>query len=63
MRALKFVCLLIIGLVRQVCLVPQAATLAIKERRQRQRRNELEIERLDRIRNPSKYLGDDESAG
>jgi hypothetical protein len=57
MNILKRICLTIIGLVKQACLLPQSITSAIKQRRLRTVRNALEIERLDRIRNPSKYLG------
>ena len=57
MNTLKFIYLTIIQLVRQVCLLPQNVANAIKQRRRRAVRNELEVERLDRIRNPSKYLG------
>ena len=56
-NTLKFIYLTIIQLVRQVCLLPQNVANAIKQRRRRAVRNELEVERLDRIRNPSKYLG------
>jgi len=57
MRILKLIGLTVIGLVKQVWLIPQSVSFAMKQRRLRIVRNELEIERLDRIRNPSKYLG------
>ena len=57
MRALKLICLTVVELVRQAWLLPQSAAAALRKRRQRIARNELETERLDRIRNPSKYLG------
>jgi hypothetical protein len=47
----------IIQLIKQVWLLPQTVAHAISQRRQQAVRNELEAERLDRIRNPSKYLG------
>lgn len=57
MRALKLICLTVVELVRQAWLLPQSAADALRKRRQKIARNELETERLDRIRNPSKYLG------
>jgi len=57
MYVLKLICMTIIQLIRQVWLLPQTVTNAVKQRRQQAVRNELEAERLDRIRNPSKYLG------
>jgi len=56
-NALKFIGLTFIQMVRQVCLLPQTIANAAKQRRRRVVQNELEIERLDRIRNPSKYRG------
>ncbi len=47
----------IIQLIKQVWLFPQTIANAVQRRRQQMVRNELEAERLDRIRNPSKYLG------
>ncbi len=57
MYILKLIFLTIIQLVKQAWLLPQSVANAIKQRRQLGVRNELEAERLDRIRNPSKYLG------
>jgi hypothetical protein len=57
MNTLKFICLTVIQLVKQVCLLPQNIANAVKQRRLRVVQNELEVERLDRIRNPSKYRG------
>ena len=57
MNILKHICLTILQLVKQACLLPQSIVNAIQQRRQRVIRDELEAERLDRIRNPSKYLG------
>jgi hypothetical protein len=57
MYILKLICLTIIQLVKQACLLPQSAVNAVKQRRRQAVRNKLEAERLDRIRNPSKYLG------
>ena len=57
MYLLKLICMTIIQLIQQVWLFPQTVANAVKHRRQQAVRNELEAERLDRIRNPSKYLG------
>ncbi len=57
MHTLKLICLTIIQLVKQAWLLPQSVAHAVRQRRQQVVRNELEAERLDRIRNPSKYLG------
>ena len=57
MNTLKHICLAFIGLVKQVCLLPQFIARAIQQRRHQAVLDELEAERLDRIRNPSKYLG------
>jgi hypothetical protein len=57
MHTLKLICLIIIQLVKQACLLPQSVVKAIHQRRRQNVLNELEVERLDRIRNPSKYLG------
>jgi hypothetical protein len=57
MQNLKLICLTILQLVKQVWFLPQSIANAVKQRRARIVWNELEVERLDRIRNPSKYLG------
>ena len=57
MYVLKLICMTIFQLIKQVWLLPQTIANAIQQRRRRMVRNELEAERLDRIRNPSKYLG------
>lgn len=57
MNTLKLICLTLIQLVKQAWLLPQSVANAVKQRRRQAVRNELEVERLDRIRNPSKYLG------
>jgi len=57
MNALKLVCLTIFQLVKQSCLLPQTIANAVKQRRRQVVLNESEVERLDRLRNPSKYLG------
>ena len=57
MNTLKLICLTAFLLVKQAWFLPQSIALALKQRRQQTVLNELEVERLDRIRNPSKYLG------
>jgi len=57
MHALKLIGLTFIRLVKQVWFLPQSVAQAVQQRRRLAVRNELEAERLDRIRNPSKYLG------
>jgi hypothetical protein len=57
MHILKLICLTIIQLVKQAWLFPQSVVKAVHQRQRRIVLNELEAERLDRIRNPSKYLG------
>jgi hypothetical protein len=56
-NALKIICLAIIQLVKRAWLLPQAVANAVKQMRRRAVLNAHEVERLDRIRNPSKYLG------
>ena len=57
MNSLKLICLTLIQLLKQACALPQTVAQAVRERRQQAAQNEREAERLDRIRNPSKYLG------
>jgi hypothetical protein len=57
MHTLKLICLTIIHLLKQAWLLPQSVVIAVQQRRRQIDRNKLEAERLDRIRNPSKYLG------
>jgi len=57
MRTLKIICLTIFHLVKQAWLLPRSLANAAKDRRRQIVLDELEAERLDRIRNPSKYLG------
>jgi hypothetical protein len=47
----------ILQLIKQVWALPQTISNAVQQRKQRTVVNELEAERLDRIRNPSKYRG------
>jgi len=57
MQTLKLICLTVLQLLKQVLLFPQSVTNAFKQRRRQVVLNEHEAERLDRIRNSSKYLG------
>lgn len=57
MYMLKLICLNIVNLVKQAWLLPQTVALALQQRRRKLARQEFETERLDRIRNPSKYAG------
>ena len=57
MNILKLIGLTLIQLVKQVWFLPQSIANAVRYRRRRVAWSEHETERLDRIRNPSKYLG------
>jgi hypothetical protein len=57
MNTLKLICLTIIQLIKQAWLLPQSVAIAAKQRRRRTVLDEREAERLDRLRNPSKYIG------
>jgi hypothetical protein len=53
----KRIGLTFIQLVKEAWLLPKTISHVFKQRQQRILVNELEVERLDRIRNPSKYCG------
>ena len=57
MHILKLICLTVFQLVKQVWFLPKSVANAVQQRRRRVVLKALEVERLDRIRNPSKYLG------
>jgi len=57
MHALKLIFARIAGLVQLAGRLPYSVALALKQRRRQFALNLIEAERLDRIRNPSKYLG------
>ena len=57
MQTLKLIYLTILQLVKQVRFLPRSVANAVQQRRRQVVLNGLEAERLDRIRNPSKYLG------
>ena len=57
MYTLKLIGLTIANLVKQAWLLPQTVALALQQRQRKLARQLSETERLDRIRNPSKYAG------
>ena len=57
MNILKLIYLTIIQVAKQAWLLPQTIARAVAQRRRQTVLDEHEVERLDRIRNPSKYLG------
>jgi len=59
MDTLKRVFLTFYQLLKQIGQLPQTIAAALKERRRQAARHAFEVDRLDRIRNPSKYRGKD----
>jgi hypothetical protein len=57
MNILKRIGLRLVQLVDQAISLPKTISNAVKQRQQRTILEALEVERLDRIRNPSKYRG------
>ena len=57
MENLKLICQAIVSLGHQVWHFPRSVMGVIQQRRQQIVLDKVEAERLDRIRNPSKYLG------
>jgi hypothetical protein len=57
MQILMLIWRTIVNLFKQAWLLPKTIALALQQRRRQIARHEFEIERLDRIRNPSKYAG------
>ena len=57
MNKLKRSCQPLLQGIKRVCFLPQTIASLVKRRQQQKVLNGLEAERLDRIRNPSKYLG------
>ena len=57
MNILKTIYQTLAALVKQALLVPRSVAIATRLKRRQVARDEFEAERLDRIRNPSKYLG------
>ncbi len=54
---LKLIGLRLMNLVKQAWRLPQTLALRDQQRREQFTRHEFEAERLDRLRNPSKYQG------
>lgn len=57
MQILKLICQTMVELLTRVRRLPRKLAATFKRRRQQLILHALEAERLDRIRNPSKYLG------
>lgn len=57
MKTLKLIGFTIIQLFKQVWFLPRTIAEATRRKQRWMVRNKLEAERLDRIRNPDKYLG------
>ena len=59
MDTLKQICQSLQQLLKQIGRLPQSIPAALQARRRQAARNAFEVDRLDRIRNPSKYRGKD----
>jgi hypothetical protein len=57
MHALKLICERTVALIKEVLRLPSFFANGLGQRRRQIALEALEAERLDRIRNPSKYLG------
>jgi hypothetical protein len=57
MQVLKFVCQKLVRLLYALLRLPYSVACLLEERRNQSALNRLEAERLDRIRNPAKYVG------
>jgi len=57
MHIFKVICLTIFELAKQAWEFPAAVAANLRKRRRVVATNEVEAERLDRLRHPSKYLG------
>jgi hypothetical protein len=57
MQVLMIIWRTIVNLAKQAWLLPKTISLALQHRRRQVARIQFETERLDRIRNPSKYAG------
>jgi len=55
MNRLKHICRTVIELIKRAGLIPRAIVEDANNRQRREAVNEMEAERLDRIRHPSKY--------
>ena len=57
MNIFKIICLTFFELAKQVLAFPATVAANIRRKRRSTEVNEAEAERLDRLRNPSKYVG------
>ena len=57
MYLLELIFRTVINLVKHIWRLPQTIALDLQQRRRRLDRDQFETERLDRLRNPSKYVG------
>ncbi|HEY1789258.1 MAG TPA: hypothetical protein VGJ73_13955 [Verrucomicrobiae bacterium] len=57
MKILKLIGFTIIQLLKQIWFLPRSIADSVRQKRQSLARKKQEAERLDRIRNPDKYLG------
>ena len=57
MQILELIWRIIVNLAKQAWALPKTIALALEQGRRQVTRNRFEAERLDRIRNPSKYAG------
>jgi len=57
MYLLELIFRTVVNLVKLIWRLPQTIALDFGQRRQRLDRDQFETERLDRLRNPSKYVG------
>jgi hypothetical protein len=57
MKILKLIGFTIIQLLKQIWFLPRTIADAARQKQRSLARNKREAERLDRIRNPDKYLG------
>jgi hypothetical protein len=57
MKTFKIICLTIIELLKQLWHMPQTLKQVAEQKQRQIVANKHNAERLDRIRNPSKYLG------
>ena len=57
MYMFELIGLTILNLVKQALALPETLMITLQQRREQALRDHDDTERLDRIRNPSKYLG------
>jgi hypothetical protein len=57
MNILEHIRRAVLNLLKQAWLLPKTVPIALEQRRRQLARQEFEVERLDRIRNPAKYAG------